>query len=61
MLGAGVGLLAVKFLPRGPVHVDNRRSISSITACSKHISCEREKSKEKREKTSEKGKRKYSD
>lgn len=39
-------LLPVKFLPKGSVHAENRRSISSITGCSKHISCKRQKSRE---------------
>lgn len=51
--------MPVKFLPKGSVDVENRRSISSITDCSKHISCKRQKSR--KEKTLEKGKRKYSD
>ena len=55
----GADLLPVKFLPKGSVHVDNRRSISSITDCSEHISCKRQKSR--KEKTLEKEKRKYSD
>lgn len=59
ILCTGTYLLPLKFLPKGSVHVENRRSITSITECSKHISCKRRKSR--KEKTLEKGKRKYSD
>lgn len=58
MLWTGADLLPVKFLPKGSVDVGNRRSISSITDCSKHISCKRQKSR--KDKTLEKGKRKCS-
>lgn len=59
MLYTGADLLLVKFLPKGSVHAENRRSISSITDCSKHILCKRQKSR--KEKNLEKKKGKYSD
>lgn len=40
--------LPASFLPKGSVHVENRRSIRSTTDCSEHISCKRQKRRKER-------------
>lgn len=55
MLCTRADLLPVK-IPKGSIHVENRRSIRSITDCSEHISCKSQKIR--KERTLEEGTRK---